>query len=105
MKTALKKLKFTSLPNQRLGYFATPELTGNIHPVDAANEVINILEDPYTRRDISMKLKGAIGNGGAAKNIVDNLVDVLLNKYPNMEIIENINNFSDWTKRKSDTEL
>ena len=45
-----------------------------------------------------------MGANGAAKNIVANIVDVLLKRYSDMEILETFNNYSDWTKRESDTD-
>jgi hypothetical protein len=101
---ALKKLRFVSLPNQKLGYMATPELIGNILPVEAANKAIDIIDKPYERREIALSLKKAMGATGAAKNIVANIIDVLLKKYSDMEILETFNNYSDWTKRESDSE-
>jgi lipid A disaccharide synthetase len=101
---ALKKLKFISLPNQKLGYQATPEITGNILPVEVANKAVDIIEKPYERREISLNLKKAMGTNGAAKNVVANIIDVLLKRYSDMEILETFNNYSDWTKRESDLE-
>lgn len=82
----------------------TPELTGNIHPVEVSNKVLEIADNPYLRREISLNLKKAMGSNGASKNIVDIIIDVLLKKYRDLEILETINNYSDWTKRESDTE-
>ena len=45
-----------------------------------------------------------MGATGAARNIVANIIDLLLKKYPDIEILETNNNYSDWTKRESDTE-
>ncbi len=104
IKQAIRKLKFISLPNQKLGQLVTPELVGNIHPVEVANLAVGILENPYERREISLNLKKAMGSNGAAKSVVSNIIDVLLKKYSDMEILETINNYSDWTKRESDTE-
>ncbi len=105
IKQALKKIKFTALPNQKLGQMVTPEFTGtNILPVEVADTVYNIISQPYKRREISLNLKKAMGSTGSVKNIIVNIIDVLLKKYPDMEILETNNNFSDWTKRESDTE-
>lgn len=104
IKHTLKRIKFTSLPNQRLGRLVTPELTGSVHPVEVSDSVVEILENPLIRREISLNLKKSMGSVGATKNIINIIVDSLLKRYPDIEILENINNFSDWTKRESDSE-
>jgi lipid A disaccharide synthetase len=88
IKQALKRIKFVSIPNQKLNRMIVPELIGNIHPVEAANTALNILEEPLSRRNISMNLKASMGSTGASKNIITNMVEILLKKYPDMEILE-----------------
>ena len=104
IKQAVKKMKFVALPNQKMGLEVTPELVGNILPLEAAEKALKILNSPYERREISLNLKKTMGATGAAKNVVANMVDVLLKHYEDMEILENINNYSDWTKRESDSD-
>ncbi|MEK7431865.1 MAG: hypothetical protein AABZ74_01930 [Cyanobacteriota bacterium] len=99
---SIKKLKFVSIPNQKLNTMVTPEIIGNIHPVEIANIAVDIIENPYKRREISMNLKKSIIQSGASKNIVEQVVNTLLNKYPDIEILENINNLLDWTRRESE---
>lgn len=104
IKYAVKKLKYVALPNQKMGAEVTPELVGEIIPLEAAEKAFRILTNPYERREISLNLKKTMGSSGATKNVISNIVDVLLKHYPDMEILENINNVTDWTKRESDTD-
>ncbi len=104
IKQAVKKMRFVALPNQKMGVEVTPELVGNILPLEVAERALKILNNPIERREISLNLKKTMGATGATKNVVANIVDVLLKHYENMEILENVNNYSDWTKRESDTE-
>lgn len=104
IKNAIKKLKYVSIPNQKMDCMITPELIGNIHPVEVANIAIEIFDNPYKRREISLNLKKSIINTGASKNIVAQIVEVLLKKYHDIEILENINNYLDWTRRESESD-
>lgn len=104
IKNAIKKLKYVSIPNQKLDRMITPELIGNIHPVEVANIAIEIFDNSYRRREISLNLKKSIINTGASKNIVAQIVEVLLKKYHDIEILENINNYLDWTRRESESD-
>lgn len=104
IKQAVKKMKYVALPNQKMGIEVTPELVGNVLPIEVAEKALKILSDPYERREISLNLKKTMGATGASKNVVSNIVDVLLKHYEDMEILENINNYTDWTKRESDTD-
>ncbi|MFN8670744.1 MAG: hypothetical protein U0457_01515 [Candidatus Sericytochromatia bacterium] len=101
---ALKKLKYVSIPNQKLNSLVTPEIVGHIHPVEVANIALDIIENPYKRREISLNLKKSIINSEASKNIVNQVIETLLETYNDIEILENVNNFLDWTKRESDLE-
>ena len=104
IKQAVKKMKYVALPNQKVGLEVTPELVGDFIPLEAAEKVSKIINNPYERRQISLNLKKTMGATGACKNVVANIVDILLKNY-NMEILENINNYSDWTKRESDSDI
>jgi hypothetical protein len=104
IKQAVKKMRFVALPNQKMGAEVTPELVGNIIPLEVAERAIKILNNPYERREISLNLKKTMGASGASKNVISNIVDVLLRHYDDMEILENINNYTDWTKRESEND-
>ncbi|MEB3300252.1 MAG: hypothetical protein VKO21_12320 [Candidatus Sericytochromatia bacterium] len=72
----LKHLRFTALPNQRMGRMVTPELVGGITPDQAATHALELLSDHDRRRLIRIDLLQAMGYRGAAQAVADVLEEV-----------------------------
>jgi len=104
IKRELQKIKYISIPNQKASYNITPEFVGDISYIDVGNSALEIINNYEKRRHISFELRKIMGSGGADLNIVDIILDTLLLRYPDMEIITVTNSFSDWTKKNPDND-
>ncbi|MEB3237049.1 MAG: hypothetical protein VKO64_05445 [Candidatus Sericytochromatia bacterium] len=78
----LRHLRFTALPNQRMGRMVTPELVGAITPEMAATQAVELLADHNRRRLIRIDLLQAMGYRGAAQAVADVLQDVWTGQKP-----------------------
>jgi len=65
------KIQWTAIPNRRAKSEITPEVRGIVHPEEVAEKVAELIVDQRRRTEISRKLKEVMGQGGAAKKIVD----------------------------------
>ncbi len=64
------KVKYFSLPNKLANQTIITELRGKIEPRNLAIQALALLGDPLRRTEMSMKLKAAMGEPGAAVKIV-----------------------------------
>ncbi|MBM3260162.1 MAG: hypothetical protein FJY99_10495 [Candidatus Sericytochromatia bacterium] len=78
----LRHLRFTALPNQRMGRMVTPELVGAVTPEMAATQAIELLADHNRRRLIRIELLQAMGYRGAAQAVADVLQAVWTGQAP-----------------------
>lgn len=72
-----KKTRFFALPNQKAEREIVPEIRGNITPQEVARKVIDLYKDRAGREKMSQELLQALGKPGAAKKIVEELINGL----------------------------
>ncbi len=72
---ASKRIGFTALPNMIAKKEVTPELKGYFTPADVANKCLELLGDKPLRDRISKELRTTMGKGGAARYIIDTIIE------------------------------
>jgi lipid-A-disaccharide synthase len=72
-----RRLKFTALPNLRAGKEIVPELRGIIKAQDVSRKVIELLQDPVLRNNMTGELKSIMGAKGAADRIAETVLGEL----------------------------
>jgi len=65
------KLQWTAIPNQKAKSEIVPEVRGVTCPEDVARKAGELIVDYKRRKEISEKLKEVMGEGGAARKIVE----------------------------------
>ena len=78
----LAKIKFTAWPNRLAKAEIVPELIGKISPDQVAEAALGMLQDKAGLTQISQRLKGVVGEPGAAKRLVRILEEVVRTAYP-----------------------
>jgi len=64
-------IKFTAIPNIRMGKEIVPEIRGVIEPADVAKEVIKLLRNPARLAKIKEELRKIANTEGAADKVAD----------------------------------
>lgn len=68
-----KAMKFTALPNRKAGEMIVPELRGDLKAGEIAAKALEMLSDPAKLDDMGKLLKHAMGPGGAADRIAEEI--------------------------------
>ena len=76
------KIKFTAWPNRLAKAGIVPELIGKISPDQVAEVALGMLQDELELAQISQRLKGVVGEPGAAKRLIQILAEVVGAAYP-----------------------
>lgn len=80
-RSALHKLaarvRFTALPNRKAGYMLIPEVRGIIQPADVAIPVVELLQNPQQRINVSRSLQQLAGKPEAAKRTATLILDTI----------------------------
>lgn len=63
------RMRFTALPNRKAGYMLVPEVRGILQPADVAIPVVELLQNPQRRLDISRRLQELAGGPGASHRL------------------------------------
>jgi lipid A disaccharide synthetase len=79
---ALRK-PLLALPNQRAGHMVTPEMMGAFAPESLALMIEQLLMDSARRREIKLKLLAVMGPTGAAKLVVETVMELLSRRVAN----------------------
>lgn len=83
----LRKLKFVAIPNQKLQQAVVPEFIGNIDPEQVAEKAIQLLGDPYHRREVGMSLKACMRSENTTQQVLQHIVAVLAQQYPHHQAL------------------
>lgn len=79
VKAVSARTKFFALPNIKAGREIVPEFRGKVSPKEVAGKALNGLKDEEWLKETSRELKAAMGEGGAAGRITEEILRIMEN--------------------------